>query len=132
MSTFKPILAKDLSKEELKLAVSSLTFLKQKINGDIKGISCADELTQRHTIKKEDTTFPTVSTEILFINSIFYPGERIHRGDQHHVPRQSQHHASNAEWEEINFKEYQTYQCKVFLCDRCDQQRRNVGGILSY
>ena len=67
MSTFKPILSKDLSKEELKLALSSLIFLKQKINGNIKGISCADGRPQRHTVNKEDTTSPTVSNEILFI-----------------------------------------------------------------
>ena len=52
MSTFKPILDKYHSKEELKLALSSIIFLKQKINGYIKGRSYADGRPQRHITKK--------------------------------------------------------------------------------
>ena len=69
MSTFNPILSKDLSKEGSKLALSSLILLKQKINGDIKGKLCADGLPQRQTMKKEDTNLPPVATESVFITS---------------------------------------------------------------
>ena len=50
--TFNPILAKYPSKEELKLALSSLIYLKQKRNVDIKGISCVDGQPQRQKINK--------------------------------------------------------------------------------
>ena len=49
------------------------------------------------------------------METIFYTGERIHRGEKHHVPRQPQHNAPGAEWEEIKFKEYQTHKRKLFL-----------------
>ena len=68
MSTFKPILYKYLSKEEHKLALSSLIFLKQKRNGYIKGRSFAYGLPERHTMKKEDITSLTVATESVLIN----------------------------------------------------------------
>ena len=66
------------------------------------------------------------------MDTILYPGEIINRGDKQHVPIQPQHHASDAEWEEIKFKEYQTHQRNTFLHEGCDQQRRNVGGILTH
>ena len=52
--------------------------------------------------------------------TIFYPGERIHRGEQHHVTRKTQYHESGAKWEDIKFKEYQTHQCKIFIYEGCD------------
>ena len=69
MSIFEPIITKARSKEERKLTLSSLIFLKQKINEDIKVISCVDGQPQRQTMKKEDATSPTVATECVFVTS---------------------------------------------------------------
>ena len=69
MSTFNPLPAKDISTEGRKLALSSLISLKQKRNGDIKGISCADRRPQSYTIKKQDNSLLTVATECVFITS---------------------------------------------------------------
>ena len=69
MSTLKSICAKDISKEERKLALSSQIFLKQKRYGDIKGRSCADGQPQMHIMNIEITTSSTVATESVFITS---------------------------------------------------------------
>ena len=69
MSIFKPIHAKDISKEERKLDLSSLIFLKKKINEYIKGRLCAYGRTKRHTTNREDTTLPNLAPESVFITS---------------------------------------------------------------
>ena len=50
MSTFKPVHAKDLSRDEKHKALRSLIFLKQKPNGDVKGGSCAEGRPQQETL----------------------------------------------------------------------------------
>ena len=46
-------------------------YLKEKSDGRIKGRGCADGRKQREYIRKEDEASPTVSTEAVFITSVF-------------------------------------------------------------
>jgi hypothetical protein len=48
-------------------ALSSLIFLKEKANGDIKSQMCVNGAPQRACIKKEDAASPTVMTDSVFI-----------------------------------------------------------------
>ena len=52
MDTFTPVDAANMTWEELKAAVSSLMFLKEKVNGNVKGRACAIVPKQREYIKK--------------------------------------------------------------------------------
>ena len=60
---------------ERKAAVSSLMFLREKNNGDVKGRACANGDKQREYIKKEDTSSPTASTESVVITSVINANE---------------------------------------------------------
>ncbi len=66
---FKPQHANDLSEEDKKKALSSLIFLKEKKDGNIKARSCANGNPQREHIAKEEATEPTVALESMFITS---------------------------------------------------------------
>ena len=67
MKTFFPRDPKSLTREERIKALSSLIFLKEKSNGDIKGRTCINGAPQREYIKKEDAASPTVATDSIFI-----------------------------------------------------------------
>ena len=41
--------------------------MKQKISGKIKGRGCADDRKQRKYLTKDDTSAPTLATEVLFL-----------------------------------------------------------------
>jgi hypothetical protein len=67
--TFKPQEAEELSTDQKKGALESLMFLKEKRDGTIKGITCADGQKQRETAEPGATTSPTVSLESVLITS---------------------------------------------------------------
>jgi hypothetical protein len=70
MKTFFPVDSKTLTKQEKQKAISSLMFLKEKRNGDVKGRACADGRKQREDFTKQDATSPTVSVDSIFLTAI--------------------------------------------------------------
>jgi len=73
--TFRPVHAKALTHQQRIEALSSLIFLKEKSNGDIKGRACADGRKQRATMTKEESTSPTVRIESVFLTSVIEANE---------------------------------------------------------
>ncbi len=65
---FKSQHTNDLSKEDKKKALSSLIYLKEKKDGNIKARSCANGNPQREHIAKKAAA-PTVLLESVFITS---------------------------------------------------------------
>ena len=53
-----------------KSVLQYLIFLKQKICGKIKGRWCADGIKQREYLTKDDTSAPTVATEVFFLTCL--------------------------------------------------------------
>ena len=78
MKTFFPREAKSLTREERIKALSSLIFLKEKNNGDIKGRTCINGAPQREYIRKEDAASPTVATDSIFITGAIDAHEKRH------------------------------------------------------
>ena len=68
--TCKPVLKKDLTKEELTRAMESLMFLEEKRDGRTKARTCANGSTQRGCISKEESTSPTAATEAMLIAGV--------------------------------------------------------------
>jgi hypothetical protein len=77
--TFKPQNAEELSTNQKKGALESLTFLKEKRDRTIKGRTCADGRKQRETAEHDATTSPTVSLESVLITSTIeaYEGREV-------------------------------------------------------
>lgn len=73
--TFRPVHAEALTHQQRVDALSSLIFLKEKSNGDIKGRACADGRKQRATMTKEESTSPTVKIESVFLTSVIEANE---------------------------------------------------------
>eukprot|EP00804_Cyclotella_cryptica_P006122 CCRYP_010732-RA/>CCRYP_010732-RA protein AED:0.20 eAED:0.22 QI:0/0/0/1/1/1/2/0/901 len=69
MATYKPMHAHELTREQRLQALSSLMFLTQKRDGQIKGRACANGSKQRGYIDKELATSPTVLTDSLMITA---------------------------------------------------------------
>ena len=53
--------------EEQRCALSLLIFLKEKSMGKVKGQTCVNRALQREFIQGEDTTLPTVATDLVFL-----------------------------------------------------------------
>jgi hypothetical protein len=70
MVTFFPIDPTTVTKEQRTKAISSLMFLKEKRNGDVKGRACADGRPQREEFEKQDATSPTIATESIFLTAL--------------------------------------------------------------
>ena len=66
METLLPRDPESLTREERIRALSSLIFLKEKSNGEVKGRTCVNGAPQRAYIRKEDAHSPTMMTEIPF------------------------------------------------------------------
>ncbi len=73
---FEPQHANDLSEDDKKKALSSLIFLKEKKDGNIKARSCANGNPQREYIAKIEAAAPTVALEYVFITSFIDAKER--------------------------------------------------------
>ena len=61
---------KDLTAAQMREALGYLMFLKKKRSGTIKGRGCADGRKQRAYITKEESTSPTISTEVVFLTAV--------------------------------------------------------------
>ncbi len=66
---FEPQHANDLSEDDKRKALSSLIFLKEKKDRNIKARLCANGNPQREHIAKEEAAAPTVTLEPVFITS---------------------------------------------------------------
>ena len=60
----------DLIEEERKRALKYLIFLKEKLDGIIKGRGCANGTPQHAYITKDKSSSPTISMEVLFMSCI--------------------------------------------------------------
>jgi hypothetical protein len=71
MNVFRPIEVESLTYDKKKKALSLLMFLKEKRDSSVKARMCADGCKQKDgTWSKQDTTFPTVATESVFITAV--------------------------------------------------------------
>ncbi len=94
---FEPLYAKKLSKEEKPKTLTSLIFLKEKQDGNVKARSCASGSVQREHLAKEEAAAPTVVLESVFVTAtidakekrkvvtIDIPGAFLHGDNQDYV-----------------------------------------------
>ncbi len=64
---FEPLYANKLSNEEKLKALTSLIFLKEKQDSNVKARSCANGSVQREHVAKEEAAAPTVALESVFV-----------------------------------------------------------------
>ncbi len=77
VNVFRPIEVKSLTYDEKKKALLSLMFLKEKRDSLMKARMCADGQKQKDgTWSKQETTSPTVATELVFITAVI----DVHKG----------------------------------------------------
>ena len=65
--TFKPRHLYELTEKEKAEVLESQIFLKQKIDGNIKGRTVAGGNKQRDLISKEEASYPNVATEAVIL-----------------------------------------------------------------
>jgi hypothetical protein len=94
---FKPLYANKLSNEEKSKALTSLIFLKEKQDGNVKARSCANGSVQREHVAKEEAAAPTVAHESVFVTAtikakekqknvmIDIPGAFLHANNEDYV-----------------------------------------------
>ena len=71
ISVFCPIEVESLTYDKKKKALSSLMLLKEKMDSLVKAHMCADGQKQKDgTCSKQETTSPTVATELVFITAV--------------------------------------------------------------
>ena len=78
LDVFEPMRSKQLTKEQMAKALRSITVIKAKRCGRIKGRNVADGRPQRNYIPKEDSSSPTVGTESLFLSLVIDAFEGRH------------------------------------------------------
>jgi hypothetical protein len=66
---FGTLHANKLSQEEKSMALTSLIFLKEKRDGNVKARSCANGSVQREHVAKEEAAAPTVTLESVFVTA---------------------------------------------------------------
>ncbi len=66
---FEPLCANKLSQEEKSKALTSLIFLKEKRDGNVKARSCVNRSVQREHVAKEEAAAPTVALESVFVTA---------------------------------------------------------------
>jgi hypothetical protein len=64
---FEPLYADKLSQEEKSKALTSLIFLKEKRDVNVKARSCANGSVQREHVAKEEAAAPTAALESIFV-----------------------------------------------------------------
>jgi len=69
-NVMEPKKATELTKEQKRMALGYLMFLKRKRCGRVKGRGCADGRKQRSYISKHEAASPTVSTEAVFLTAL--------------------------------------------------------------
>ena len=67
-NTFKPKHRRELTHMQRQTVLESHMFLKEKIDGAIKGRAVAGGNKQRDYISKEDASSPTVATDVLLLS----------------------------------------------------------------
>ena len=73
---FKPVKIEDLSEEEKKNVMESLSFLVEKDKDKIKGRFCANGSTQHAHIDRDDTASPTASTNGVLVTAVIDAKEK--------------------------------------------------------
>ena len=83
LNVFQPMFLKQLTKEQMAKALRSITVIKAKRCGRIKGRTVADGQPQRNYVPKEESSSPTVGTESLFLSLVIdaYEGRHIATAD---------------------------------------------------
>ncbi len=76
LKCFKPVNAKQLSRNARRQALTSLIFLTEKRSGEVKACACTNGSTQRTHVAKEEATAPTVTSEAIFIQCTIFAHER--------------------------------------------------------
>jgi hypothetical protein len=77
MSVFHPIVVESLTYNERKKALTLLMFFKEKRDSLVKACMCTNGHKQKDsTWLKQETTSPTVATELVFITAIIV----VHKG----------------------------------------------------
>ena len=66
---FKPLYADKLSSKEMSKALTSLIFLREKRDGNVKARSCANGSVKRKHVAKEEAAAPTVAIESVFVTA---------------------------------------------------------------
>ena len=69
-TVFEPISIDELTTIERKRALESLIFLTEKIDGNVKGRSCANESTQRGYVGRDEAASPTAITESILLTAV--------------------------------------------------------------
>jgi hypothetical protein len=75
MGCFRPIDARNLTREERRNTLSSLMFMTEKRSGEVKARACANGSTQQQHIAKEEATAPTVTSDAIFVQATIYAHE---------------------------------------------------------
>jgi hypothetical protein len=75
---FNPIAKESLTLDDRKKALRSITLIKEKRCGRIKGRTVADGRPQRDYIPQEDSTSPTISIEALMLSIAIDANEKRH------------------------------------------------------
>ena len=70
---FEPLYADKLSDKDKSKALTSLIFLKEKRDGNVKARSCANGSVQREHVAKEEAVVPTVALESVFVTAAIEP-----------------------------------------------------------
>ena len=70
MDVFQPVARELLSKKERAKALALLMFPKEKRDESVTARMCANGRKQRRDWTKQDTTLPTLSTELVFITVV--------------------------------------------------------------
>ena len=65
-----------LTHDQRRRALEVIMTVKHKRDDSIKGCMCADGRKQRETMRKEETTSPTVSTDSVFVTAVLESMER--------------------------------------------------------
>ena len=76
LNVIAPISIKDMTKQQKSWALSYLIFLRERRDDKIKGRGCANGRKQRLLIQKEQTSFPTVSNQALFLSFVIDAKEK--------------------------------------------------------
>ncbi len=70
MDVFIPVPAANLTQEQKNKALSTVTFIKQKRDNQVKGRVCADGRKQREEFAKGEAASPTVTNESVFLTGV--------------------------------------------------------------
>ena len=76
MGVVEPLNPDELTPQQKRYALRTVSLLNDNRNGDLKGRTCADGSKQRPYVTKEDSSSPTVSTEALTTTFVIDAYER--------------------------------------------------------